>query len=187
MKAIITFVAFGVIRMKWTISQLQKYRDKDYPIDETYNAEEVMQLDETIRDVSPIHVTGRAHISPNKVTFHLKIEGQMILPCSRTLVDVNYPINVETTEIFLFRNEEFETEEEVHQVNGDVIDLGPVIIEILLLEVPMQVFGEVHDGQEGAPQSGKGWAVISEEDNKKKIDPRLASLAKLLDQDEPQK
>lgn len=187
MKAIITFVAFGVIRMKWTISQLQKYRDKDFPIDETYNAEEIMQIDKTIRYVSPIKVTGHADTDSARVTFHLKIEGYMILPCSRTLVDVNYPVDVETTETFLLRNIDYETDqEEVHQVHGEVIDLRPVVNEILLLEVPLQVFCEDQEGEEGAPQSGKDWAVISEEDTKNKIDPRLAGLAKLLDQEKMQ-
>ncbi len=36
---------------------------------------------------------------------------------------------------------DYETEEEI-QVKGEVIDLMPIIGEILLLEVPMQVFCE---------------------------------------------
>ena len=31
-----------------------------------------------------------------------------------------------------------------------------------------------------APQSGKDWEVISEEENKEKVDPRLAGLAKFF-------
>ena len=89
-----------------------------------------------------MHITGRADIDSAKVTFHLTIKGHLILPCSRTLVDVNYPIHVDTTETFLLNGSHYESEEEVHQVNGDVIDLMPIIHEILLLEVPMQVFCE---------------------------------------------
>ena len=36
----------------------------------------------------------------------------------------------------------------------------PIIHEILLLEVPMQVFCEDVASEEGAPQSGKDWEVI---------------------------
>ncbi|HWJ80059.1 MAG TPA: YceD family protein [Niallia sp.] len=167
--------------MKWTLSQLQKYRSKGMPIDETVNMDEIRKIDPSIRRVSPIHIMGRTDIDSTKVTFHLKIKGSLVLPCSRTLVDVDYPINVETTETFLLKVSEYETEEEeVHQVKGDVIDLEPVISEILLLEVPMQVFCE-DITEEGAPQSGNDWEVIQEEDQQKKVDPRLAGLAKFFD------
>lgn len=131
-----------------------------------------------------MHITGRADIDSSKVSFHLKIRGHLVLPCSRTLVDVNYPIDVETTETFLLKGLDYETDEEVHQVKGDVIDLKPVLQEILLLEVPIQVFCDEGSSEEGAPQSGKDWEVIHEQ-KKDKIDPRLAGLAKLFDQNDP--
>lgn len=168
--------------MKWTLSQLQKYRSKDFPIDEYVNLDEIKEIDKTIRGVSPMHIIGRADIDSSKVTFHLKIEGHLTLPCSRTLVDVNYPIYVETTETFLLKGLNYETDEEVHQVKGEVIDLQPVLQEILLLEVPIQVFCDEGSGEEGAPQSGKDWEVIQEQEKIDKIDPRLAGLAKLFDQ-----
>lgn len=168
--------------MKWTLSQLQKFRSKGLPIDETINMDEIKETDPTIRKVSPIHITGRTDIDSTKVTFHLNIKGSLVLPCSRTLVDVDYPINVETTETFLLKVSKYETdEEEVHQVKGDVIDLKPIIAEILLLEVPMQVFCE-DVTEEGAPQSGNDWEVIQEQDlQEKKVDPRLAGLAKFFE------
>ena len=130
-----------------------------------------------------MHITGKADIGSSKITFHLNIKGHLILPCSRTLVDVNYPINVDTTETFLLNGSGYESEEEVHQVKGDVIDLMPIIHEILLLEVPIQVFAEDRT-EEGAPQSGKDWEVIHEQDKKDKIDPRLAGLAKFFEQND---
>ncbi|MDF1506698.1 YceD family protein [Robertmurraya sp. DFI.2.37] len=170
--------------MKWTLSQLQKHRSKEFPIDEMVNLDEIKEIDQTIRSVSPMHITGRADIDSSKVSFHLKIKGHLVLPCSRTLVDVNYPIDVETTETFLLKGLDYETDEEVHQVKGDVIDLNPVLQEILLLEVPIQVFCDEGSSEEGAPQSGKDWEVIHEQ-KKDKIDPRLAGLAKLFDQSDP--
>lgn len=166
--------------MKWTLNHLQKYRNKDFPIDETIRLDEIKEVDPTIRDVSPIHVMGRADIDTTKVTFHLKIEGYFILPCSRTLVDVHYPINIETTETFLLQDSNFEIEEEAYQVKGDIISLMPIIQEILLLEIPMQVFCEDINNNEAAPQSGKDWEVIHEADQSKKIDPRLAGLAEFF-------
>jgi uncharacterized protein len=171
-----------VIQLKWTLSQLQKYRNKDFIIDEIVRVDEIKQVDPTIREVSPMHITGRGDIDSTKVTFHLKIEGYLILPCSRTLVDVKLPINVETTETFLLQGSVYETEEEAFQVKGDVVDVMPIIQEILLLEVPMQVFCEDVNHEDAAPQSGKDWEVVHEQDQSKKIDPRLAGLAKFFDQ-----
>ena len=171
--------------MKWTISQLQKYRNKDFPVDETVRVDEINEIDSTIRNVSPIHITGRADISAAKVTFHLRIEGSLTLPCSRTLVDVDYPVDVETTETFLLRTPEYEAgEEEVHQLKGEVIDLMPIIREILMLEVPMQVFSDEDGAEGGAPQAGQDWEVIHEPEEKPKVDPRLAELAKFFEKND---
>jgi uncharacterized protein len=170
-----------VIQLKWTLSQLQKYRNTDFTIDETIRVDEIKQDDPTIREVSPIHISGRGDVNSTKVTFHLKIEGHLILPCSRTLVDVKLPINVETTETFLLQGSVYETEEEAYQVKDDVVDIMPIIREILLLEVPLQVFCEDGKSDEAAPQSGKDWELVQEEGQSKKIDPRLAGLAKFFD------
>ena len=171
-----------MIQLKWTLSQLQKYRNKEFIIDEIVRVDEINQDDPTIREVSPMHITGRGDIDSTKVTFHLKIEGYLILPCSRTLVDVKLPINVETTETFLLQGSVYETEEEAYQVKGEVIDVMPILREILLLEVPMQVFCEDVNREDAAPQSGKDWEVVHGEDQSKKIDPRLAGLAKFFDE-----
>jgi uncharacterized protein len=171
-----------VIRLKWTISQLQKFRDKELQLDETIDVSEIMERDKQIRDVSPIKVTGRADISSTKVTFHLHLSGHFILPCSRTLVDVKYPIDIVTTETFLLKAEHFSLEDDdVTVVKGDVVDLMPVIQENLLLEIPMQVFCEDYNSDEAAPQSGKDWAIVTEEENKLKVDPRLEKLANFFD------
>jgi uncharacterized protein len=174
-----------VIYLKWTISQLQKYRNKGLTLDETVIVDDLSKIEASIRSVSPIHIKGRADIGSTEVTFHFTIEGHLVLPCSRTLVDVNYPINVETTETFLLNPSEFIDEEDIHQVKGEVIDLMPIIQEILLLEVPMQVFCEDIKSGEGAPQSGQDWEVISEDDQPKKVDPRLAGLAKFFEKNDP--
>ena len=52
--------------MKWTTSQLQKFRSKELPIDETVNADEIMKVDQTIRFVSPMRITGHADIGSTK-------------------------------------------------------------------------------------------------------------------------
>ncbi|MGN1385126.1 MAG: YceD family protein [Bacillus sp. (in: firmicutes)] len=170
--------------MKWTITQLQKYRDKGLVLDESVDCSDIMEVDSQIREVSPIHVKGRADISATKITFHIHLTGELILPCSRTLVDVRYPIDVKTSETFLLKEDyDYIDSEYFTVVQGDVIDLMPVIRENLLLEVPMQVFCDDANPEGAAPKSGNDWSVVNPEEQEKKIDPRLAGLAKFFDND----
>ncbi len=170
--------------MKWTISQLNQLQHKGLSIDEFVDVSDLKDVEKTIRDIFPVHITGRADLSSLKATFHLTISGTMVLPCSRTLVDVHYPFEITTTETFLLRHtSEFVADEETHQVQGEVVDLLPLIKEHILLEIPMQVFGEDENAEGAAPQEGKDWKVISEEDKSNQIDPRLAGLAKFFEDD----
>lgn len=170
--------------MKWTINQLNQLARKGLMIDEIVDVRELMELDTSIRDITPVQVTGRADLSSTKASFHLTISGSMILPCSRTLVDVKFPFEIRTTETFLLRETsdfDLESDDDVHQVRSEVIDLLPLIKENILLEIPIQIFCDDSNSEDAAPQSGQDWEVISEEDKKNKIDPRLAGLAKFFE------
>lgn len=173
--------------MKWSITELRKKREKSFTIDETVEMPELTQMDEQIRDISPVHVTGRADISSEKITFHLHVTGQFVLPCARTLVDVPYPFAIDSTEVFLLKDlPEYESkDEDIHKVHGDTVDLLPVIKEMLLSEVPMQVISE--EAKKKELPSGKGWKLLTEDqllkEQNEKIDPRLAKLADLFADD----
>lgn len=171
--------------MKWTIIQLQKFRNKGVSLDESIQMDELTKMDPSIRAVSPIRVEGRVEIGSNRVTFHLHITGHFTLACSRTLLDVRYPIDIHSIETVLYhRGNEHADEEDTHYAEGDTIDLRPIIRELLLLEVPLQVYSENENDEAAAPQSGTGWKVIHEKPKKDTVDPRLAKLAKFFDQND---
>jgi len=172
--------------MKWTVIQLQKFRDVELEIDKKVDvSKDLKERDPEIRDASPIHVTGKAHIDSQKAVFHLHLTGNLILPCSRTLVDVTYPIDIQSTETFILKPFEYSPseEEEIHEPYEGMVDLLPVIEELILLEVPMQVISEDAKNKETL-QAGQDWEVMTEDQFKQqshiKIDPRLAGLAALL-------
>lgn len=173
--------------MKWSIIQLQKSRDKGLQIDEMVNMSHLEARNTEIRHLPPVHVTGRADIGSDKVTFHLDVKGKMILPCSRTLVDVEYPFEFSLLETFILKASsfsEYEENEDVHLVEGDVVDLNPVLEEEILLEIPMQVISDEAD--EHTISAGKGWEFQSEEQasaKETKVDPRLAGLADFFKSD----
>ncbi|MBS4207733.1 DUF177 domain-containing protein [Bacillus sp. FJAT-50079] len=176
--------------MKWSVVQLQNFRGREFEFDEVIDiTDDLKQRNPEIRDLTPVHVTGKANVDSKKVSFHLHVTGTYTLPCSRTLEDVKVPIDVHSIETFLLQPLDYELGEMeiVHEADGGNINLIPVIEELLLLEVPLQVFSE--EEINGATQVGNGWEVMTEEQflnkqelAKKKIDPRLADLAKLLNE-----
>lgn len=169
--------------MKWSVHQLRQLAKGNgiVKIDETANVSGIKEIDSSIRDISEVHVRGRADVNPGRITFHLSIEGTMTLPCSRTLVDVPYPFKIDTIETFLIQPSDYEEDEEYQLIQGDMVDLLPVIKENILLEIPIQVFCEDVQSDEAAPQSGRDWKVVSEKEKEEKVDPRLAGLAKFFE------
>lgn len=174
--------------MKWSIHQLSKFRKDGMPLDTFVQLDDVKTRNVDIRNVSPVHVKGLCTFGASQMTCQLTISATLTLPCARTWEDVEYPVMIETVEVFSWVEEQNrgDVDSEIHYIIGDVVDMKPVLEELILLEVPMQVFKENTEGQ---VQGGKGWNYSTDEDVEKakevdepKLDPRLADLAKYFDQ-----
>ncbi|MBM7571720.1 YceD family protein [Aquibacillus albus] len=172
--------------MKFSIQKLKSTGSEPLRFEDYVDISEVEEMNNDIRHIDPVLVKGFATTQGNEITFHFSIEGTMILPCARTLVDVKYPFNIDALEVFSaspYYNEEDGSE--IHPVNGEMLDLTPYIKENVLLEVPFRVFSEDKEVQENALTEGDGWEVQSEDSKVDKIDPRLQKLQSLLkDNDE---
>ncbi|MCZ2258887.1 YceD family protein [Sporosarcina sp. G11-34] len=174
--------------MKWSINQLQRYRQGDMPLDEAVNLNSVLKRNPEIRKIEPVHVTGSCTIGPRDIMCRFRLEGTMILPCSRTWEDVDYPFVIEAEEQFSWDEEMLLTNDEIHPVEGDFVDPTPVFEELVLLEVPLQIFGENAENMTEA--KGKGWSYATDEEynarlqaeQETKVDPRFAGLAKLFEE-----
>ncbi|MEK4228630.1 YceD family protein [Solibacillus sp. FSL H8-0538] len=174
--------------MKWSIHQLSKYRQNGLPIDTYVQLDEVMIRNQDIRNVSPVHVKGLCTFGASQMTCHLTVSATLTLPCARTWEDVEFPVSIETVEVFSWIDElkRGDDDGEIHYLDGDVVDMKPVLEELILLEVPMQVFKENTEGQ---VHGGENWSYTTDEDvelarkvDEPKLDPRLAALAKYFDQ-----
>ena len=176
--------------MKWSIHQLSKYRQSGMPIDAEVQLDDVMKRNTDIRHISPVHVKGLCTFGASQMTCRFTLQTTLTLPCARTWEDVEYPIDIETVEIFNWMDAEKRgdvEDSEFHYVDGDVIDMKPVLEELVLLQVPMQVYSE--QAEEKALYGGKDWSYTTEEEveiakknDEPKSDPRLAALAKYFDQ-----
>lgn len=174
--------------MKMAIQQLQKHRKDGMPIDEIVHLDAVKKRNSDIREISPMHVTGHCTIGSQQITCQLQLKGMLILPCARTWEDVEFPIDIKSVEIFSWSEKDRDTKDDnVHLVATETIDLQPVLEELILLEIPMQVFKE--DSEEAVITGGNDWsystdeqAEAEKEEAQPKPDPRLADLAKYFDQ-----
>ncbi|WP_096199243.1 YceD family protein [Bacillus sp. FJAT-45350] len=169
--------------MKWTIQQINAQKHRGFTFDETLDLSELKEQDPQIRAVSPVRVKGQALFSGDVITFPVEIQGTLTLPCSRTLTDVELPFDMQVSERFVVNNSWMTSEDsndEIHVVEGDVIDLLPYIKENILLQIPLQIFSDTDEENAEAPPVGNGWEIVTEEEQKDKIDPRLADLGKFF-------
>ncbi|MDY0405976.1 YceD family protein [Virgibacillus sp. 179-BFC.A HS] len=170
--------------MKFTLTQIKKSaHQQPFSFEGDVDVSELEKMNNDIRKIGHVHVKGECNLQGNEFIFSFTIHGKMILPCARTLVDVPYPFDIHATEIFS-TSEAYKEDDEIHPIHGEVLDLTPYIKENILLEVPFRVFSDDPEAmKKGVPSEGRDWEVITEETDKKTIDPRLQKLASLLKDD----
>lgn len=163
-----------VILLKWSKLELLRAEDHTITFDDriSFDASAFSTMNQ-IRGVHDISVSGmlRYDSSEDRAYADLTISGTMILPCSITNEDVEYDFETTSTEVFAF----MKTNDDAHEAKGDVIELLPVIFQLILMEIPLKVVKK-----DAAYPKGNGWEVMKEADYQKQkrdeIDPRLAKL-----------
>ncbi|WP_163536707.1 YceD family protein [Gracilibacillus sp. YIM 98692] len=165
--------------MKLYLQKLKQSQGESISFEESVDISDIAQWDNDIRSIEPVLVKGTARMDADDVTCHFTIQGEMILPCARTLVDVPYPFSIDAVESFTTSS--YKEEEEIHLIHGEVLDLTPYIKENVILDVPLRVFADDKKLEENTVSEGKGWSLITEQENQDKVDPRLEKLKTLLD------
>ncbi|MBB6455013.1 uncharacterized protein HNQ94_003507 [Salirhabdus euzebyi] len=163
---------------------LQKIRTKaPFQFEEDVDVSELETLNNDIRRIPPVKVQGEVTMRGQTITFQFSISGIMVLPCARTLVDVEYPFTIDSIEVFSTSQHHQEDENEIHEIHGEVLDLMPYIKENILLEVPLQVFASNESLSENNLDEGQGWQFLDEnKETEQKVDPRLAKLSQFFDE-----
>lgn len=182
--------------MKFTLNEIKKRAyNEPFSFNKEVDLSELESMNNEIREIKSVQVQGYCTVDGDQIIFSLTIGGEMTLPCARTLVDVPYPFEVKEVEIFSispYLSQE-EIEDEIHLVEGEVIDLKPCILENVLLAIPFRVFSDDEEALSQAVFEGEGWEYMLEEDEEelveqeKTIDPRLKKLQSLLDDNEKEK
>lgn len=176
--------------MKFTISQIRKEAlQQPFSFDREVDVSEIETLGNDIIQSFPVHVQGTCALQGEEIIFSFNISGKVILPCARTLVEVPYHFDIAAMEIFtaaMSTNSYEEDNDEVHIVEGEVIDLSPFVMENILLDIPYRVYSKNEEDLQNALMQGEGWEVVDESDievdtGEQPIDPRLKKLQRFID------
>jgi len=120
-----------------------------------------------IKSITPVKVSGYVYNNDEELSLEIMASGTMILTCARTLRDVEYPFNIEINEII------GENEDNSLEIVQNSLDIFPIVWQNILVDVPLRV---LHPDAKEESLEGDGWRLITEEDKKEVIDPRLAKL-----------
>ena len=183
--------------MKWSITQLRKYQDKPFEFNQTANFEHLIEPLGLI-DLSEINVEGELTVKSNEVIADMHLTGTYTMPCARTLVPVEVPLDVRTSEIFdlegydSYTDEEVEEDEHYHLATDGMINIRNIAKELVIIEKPMRAYSENSIKCLQKVMVGKLLTKIKRSNLKKKdnnnsqtqqVDPRLQKLQQLYDKE----
>ncbi|EPI00608.1 putative ACR [Enterococcus faecalis 13-SD-W-01] len=178
--------------MKWSLLELRKYQETPLTFKETINIKEsLMKRDNLILDVAPVEVEGLISVERKDYLVHYTVQTTVTVPSTRSLQPVDLSLSFSVDEVFMTA-EQYQTRDdlsadEILIIEGNQIDLIRSVEDNILLAIPMQVLTEEEQEAVDLPK-GEDWEVLSEEEYQRrkaeeaetKIDPRLAKLSQLL-------
>lgn len=152
---------------------LAKVDEKGIVIDDTVSFGEEYIKNTPIQKLDNVKVKGKAYYSvTNEIVFDCKVTGVMVLLDSMDLEPIDYPFDIEISEVLS------ENDDEKDQNKLKTLDIIDILWQNIVLEVPISIR---KDPDKKYEMSGEGWELVDEE--RKKLDPRLAPLLELLEKE----
>ena len=152
---------------------LAKVDEKGIIIDDTVSFGSEYIKNTSIQKLENVKVNGRAYYSvTSEIVFDCKVEGTMVLLDAMDLEPIDYPFSFEISEILS------ENDDEKDQNELKTLDIMDILWQNIVLEVPISFR---KDPEKAYNLEGDGWELVDEE--RKKLDPRLAPLLELLEKE----
>ena len=126
------------------------------------------------RKISDVIVKGKVYYEDLEYQVSLNIKCDLVLPCSISLKDVDYKIDININEII---SEDDEKVEKNDKIVNNCIDLLSIVWQNILVEIPLRVVSP--DVKEENIYKD-GWKFITNEEENEEIDPRLSKLKDFL-------
>lgn len=183
--------------MKWSLQELRKIKENQLQFDEVIDLKKsLMERDHEVLDISPVHVTGQLIIEPSDYLVVAHVQAEVTLPSTRSLKPVVVPLAFDFDEMYMTKEQDQNRPEALQDelvliLEKDTIDLVEAVEDQLMLHFPLQVLSE-DEKSGGEMPSGEGWEVISEAEfverkqasEQQTVDPRLAKLSLLLENED---
>lgn len=151
-------------------SKLNKNRINEFSEYISFSKEEYAQVS-MLRDIKSCHVDCKVNDYGTIIEVDLSLHADLVLECSYSLEDVDYPM--EHQEVLEF-SDEIE-DEDIIPFNGNSIELDNYILEIIIAKLPLRI-----KKQNAKTIEVKGVRVMSEdeleEERNSTLDPRLKAL-----------
>lgn len=170
--------------MKWSLTQLKKFKNQSVPLNERYTLENGFDRKDVL-NIGEVHVTGDILVGAKQTSFDMLIETELTMLDSRTAEEITVPLSIESVEIFDETVEEDDDlDDNIHYVDHTV-NLAPVVRELIVVNIPSQVTNSDNlDQVKGSHWSLKSGDELSESEAPN-VDPRLSKLQSLFN-DEPE-
>lgn len=121
--------------MKWSLQQLFKYNGKPFTFNFTCDLKKYIENISDILDISEVSVSGVGqNVRDERYVFDLNISCTLTLEDAVTLDAVEYPLNISTTEVFDF----IDDEDDVNLIDKNTINLEGVVWENILVLKPIR-------------------------------------------------
>ena len=158
------------------IIDLTQVDEKGIEINKIVSFDEEYIKKTPINKLDNVEVSGRIYYSVTReIILDIIAKGYMELEDAITLEPIDYPFEIHIEEVVSESNDNFE---QTSLNDTNLLDIMNVLWQNIVLEVPIRV---VKDENRDISLSGEGWELIDE--NTKKVDPRLAPLAALLEKE----
>lgn len=147
--------------MKWSLDQLLKKAHQGIEFKETIDFSSALDKSGDILALKETLVEGTYHYAQPDFVFDLRIQTVLTMACAKTLKPVDVELDFEVEEVFSLT-----LDEEKRLIEGNTIDLYPVVWSNIYLEKPLRV---VHPDAKN---------ITFDEPEEKPIHPGLKDLEK---------
>ena len=150
--------------MKWALAQLRKL-EKPFTFEYDYDLMSSLVNKDDIIAVKKCHIIGKCYeVAYEEYMFELDINADLVMQCAISLLDVDVPLNLQTTVRFSYLGDDSSDD---YPIIKDTIDLDTAVLSEIVLNIPYRV---VKEGYEN---------TFSDEDDTEYVNPSFLALKEL--------
>lgn len=178
--------------MKYNLNDIKYESNGRKDLDFIVNIDTISYYGDELKFLTPINVKGAIYSLDNNIFLTCNIETKIETTCSRCLNKITYEYNTSINTELVQENDvdDDETDDDILIYKEDVIDLGKIIEENIITNIPMKILCNedckglcLKCGKDLNSNTCNCKIYDDEEDEEEKLDPRFLKLKQLLDQD----